>query len=133
MSKSSLSCAVESLEETIDDINERLAAVEDVEDAQDIEERLEKKLERFEKRLLDVEYVTDNLKSNIGEIATRKAKPVTDVAPLDSKDLTDSNGLIKVKEGQKFVTEDGRIFMVCKFDKGQDFAFCGLLKNKKAA
>ena len=141
MSKSSLSCAVESLEETIDDINERLAAVEDVEDAQDIEERLEKKLERFEKRLLDVEYVTDNLKSNIGEIATRKAKPVTDVTPSGSNRIaadtlpTDSNGLILVKEGQQFVTEDGQIYRLCpRADNSKlDFAFCGLLKKKKAA
>lgn len=136
MSKSPLSCAIEDVEETIDDINGRLAAVEDVENAQDIEARLEKKLERFEKRLLDVEYVTDNLKSAIGNnLSARSSKPVDDVTPLDSKDLTDSNGLIKVKEGQKFVTEDGQIYMLCpRADNSKlDFAFCGLLKSKKAA
>ena len=104
MAKSALSCAIEGVEKRFDKIEERLG---------------------------DVEYVTDNLKSNIGDIITAagSSKPVTDALP------TDSNGLIKVKEGQRFVTDDGQIYQLCpRADNGKlDFAFCGLLKKKKAA
>jgi len=54
-----------------------------------------------------------------------------DTPPAD----TPPTGLIKVKEGQRFVTEDGGIYMVCKRADNDklDFAFCGLLGSKKAA
>ena len=104
MAKSALSCAIEGVEKRFDKIEERLG---------------------------DVEYVTDNLRSNIGDIAAAQSsnRIAADTLPVDK------NGLITVEEGQRFLTRDGGIYQVCqRADNGKmDFAFCGLLKNKKAA
>ena len=62
-------------------------------------------------------------------VKAKDSKPAADTPSADS------NGLIAVKEGQRFLTDDGQIYQLCpRADNGKlDFAFTGLLRDKKAA